>query len=263
MIGMDCKMTESIVFHPIDQIYNSISSWIITTAIYFHPYKDALFSINQYALKVKESLIRYSKSFHSSDPRYSLLLNMTIDDINSVLHEITSTQIDAFNLIDHIHKPKDIRTKRSLLPFDGLFNFSFGTANDYNVRSMKQDIQKLYDNQISQSKVLNDVIYIAIISRGLISATIMRINQIISTISFPNDTMDSIMNQLKPLCTARRFLLLHIELLIHHSRISSLLWQMKTNTAQIKAYLNIHITGKLTPSITDPIHLRQELLKWR
>ena len=35
---------------------------------------------------------------------------------------------------------------------------------------------------------------------------------------------------------------------------------MKTDTAQIKAYLNIHITGKLTPSITDPVHLRQELL---
>ena len=36
---------------------------------------------------------------------------------------------------------------------------------------------------------------------------------------------------------------------------------MKTNTAQIKAYLNIHITGKLMPCITDPIYLRQELLR--
>ena len=73
--------------------------------------------------------------------------------------------------------------------------------------------------------------------------------------------MDSIMNQLKPLFTARRFLLLHTETLIHHLRIRSLLGQMKTDKAQIKAYLNIHITGKLTPSITDPIHLRQELLR--
>ena len=47
---------------------------------------------------------------------------------------------------------------------------------------------------------------------------------------------------------------------MHHSRIRSLLGQMKTDTAQIKAYLNIHIMGKLTPSITDPVHLRQELL---
>ena len=68
------------------------------------------------------------------------------------------------------------------------------------------------------------------------------------------------MNQLRPLFSARRFLLLHTESLIHHSRIRSLLGQMKTNTAQIKAYLNIHIIGKLTPSITDPAHLRQELL---
>ena len=42
MIGMDCEMTESVVFHPVDQIYNSISLWIITTAIDINPYKYAL-----------------------------------------------------------------------------------------------------------------------------------------------------------------------------------------------------------------------------
>ena len=193
---------------------------------------------------MKQSLISYSGSFHNSDPRYSLILNMTIDDINSVLHEITYTKIETFNLIDHIHKPRDIRTKRSLLPFAGLFNFLFGTASDDDVRSMKQDIQKLYDNQIRQSKVLNDVISIANIPRGLINVNIMKINQIMSTISFLNDTMDSIINQLKPLFTARRFLLLDMESLIHHSRIRSLQGQMKTDTALIKAYLNIHLTGK-------------------
>ena len=126
---------------------------------------------------------------------------------------------------------------------------------------MKQDVQKLYTNQISQSKVLNDVISIANISRGLNNANILKINQIISTIFILNGTMESIMNQLKPLFTARRFLLLHMESLIHHCRIKSLLGQMKIETTLIKVYLNIHITGKLTPSITDPVHLRQELLR--
>ena len=125
---------------------------------------------------------------------------------------------------------------------------------------MKQDIKKLYNNQIRQYKVLNDAISIANISRGLINENIIKINQITSTITFINDTMDCIMNQLRPLYLARRFLLLHTELLIHHSRIRSVLEQMKTDTAQITAYLNIHITGKLTPSITGPVHLRQELL---
>ena len=131
-------------------------------------------------------------------------------------------------------------------------------ANNDDVRSIKQDIQKLYDNQISQSKVLNDVISTANISRGLTNTNIMKINQIISTITFINDTTDSIMNQLRPLFTARRFILLHTESLIHHSKIRSLLRQMKTTTAQIKAYLNMHITRKLTPSITDSVHLRRK-----
>ena len=63
MIGMDCEVIELVVFHPMDQIHNSISSWILTTAIDFDPYKDALFGISQYALKVKQSFTRYSESF--------------------------------------------------------------------------------------------------------------------------------------------------------------------------------------------------------
>ena len=67
------------------------------------------------------------------------------------------------------------------------------------------------------------------------------------------------MNQLRALFLDGRYLLSYMELLIHHSRIRSLLEQMKTDAAQITAYLNMHITGNLTPSITDPIHLRQKL----
>ena len=148
-------MIESVVFHPMDPIHNSISSWILTTTINFDPYKDALFGINQYALKVKQSFTRYSESFQSDDLRYSLLLNMTMDDINLVLCKITLTQIEMLNLIDNVHTSKDIRTKRSLLPFGRLFHFLFRTAKDKDVKSMKEDIKQLYDNHISESNILN------------------------------------------------------------------------------------------------------------
>ena len=82
LIGMDCKVIESVVFHTMDWIHSSICSWLLTTAIDFNPYKDAVFGINQYALKVKQSLTRYTESFQSSDLGYSLLLNMTMDDIS-------------------------------------------------------------------------------------------------------------------------------------------------------------------------------------
>ena len=84
MIGTDCEVIESAVFHSVDWVHNSISSWILTITIDFDPYKDALFGVNQYALKVKQSFTRYSESFQSDDLRYSSLLNMTMDDINLV-----------------------------------------------------------------------------------------------------------------------------------------------------------------------------------
>ena len=136
------------------------------------------------------------------------------------------------------------------------FIFLFRTAKDEDIKSIKQDVKWLYDNQISQSKVLNNVISTANILRGLINENILKINQIISTIMFLNDTMDSIMNQLRHLSSARRFLLLHTEMYIHHPRIRSRLGQMQADTAQTRVYLKIHITDKLTPSITDPVHLR-------
>ena len=66
---------------------------------------------------------------------------------------------------------------------------------------------------------------------------------------------------MNPLFTARRFLFLHSESQIHHSRIGSLLGQMKDDIDLIKKYLYIHSTGKLNPTIMDPIHLRRKLLK--
>ena len=123
MIGMDCEVIESVVFHPLDWIHNSISSWILTTTINFDPYKDVLFGINQYTLKVKQSFTRYSESFQSNDLRYSLLLNMTMDDINSVLHEIPLTQIETLNVIHNVHRPKDVRMKRFFFTFQCIISF--------------------------------------------------------------------------------------------------------------------------------------------
>ena len=47
----------------------------------------------------------------------------------------------------------------------------------------------------------------------------------------------------------------------HHSRIRTLLKQMKHDTMLIREYLNIYSKGKLTPNIIDPVHLRKELIQ--
>ena len=116
-------MIESVVFYPMDWIHYSISSWILTTAINFDAYKDALFGINQYALKVKQSFTRYSESLQSDDPRYSLLLNMTMHDIHSVLHEITSTQIKMLNLIDKCSQTQGHRDEKMFIGFWQIISF--------------------------------------------------------------------------------------------------------------------------------------------
>ena len=43
---------------------------------------------------------------------------------------------------------KNNRYKRSLLPLGGLFNLLFGTADQKNIKLLKQQVKELYENQV-------------------------------------------------------------------------------------------------------------------
>ena len=119
-------------------------------------------------------------------------------------------QTEASNLIDLISH----RHKRSLLPFGGLFNFLFGTADDKDLKAMKSDIQQLYQNQINQADFLNDIISITYGSRGLINENIQKKN-IVDTIINLNQTIRIIEGHLEPLYVARKFTFMHTEFITH------------------------------------------------
>ena len=107
----------------------------------------------------------------------------------------------------------------------------------------------------------NDIISVANIARDLINQNIMNINDIIGTISSLNETTENIKQQLVPLFTARRFLLLHLNFLIHHSRVHELMKQLQNVTTLIRQYLDVNSTGKLTPVLMDTHHLRKDLIQ--
>ena len=183
---------------------------------------------------------------------------MTKEELSSIINEITLTQNEAYKLIDHTKQP---RTKRSILPLGGLCNFLFGTADQKDIGMIKQQVKDLYPNQLAEKKVLEDVVSVTNISRALINENRLKINEIISTISDINETISNIQEQLIPLFTARKFLIVQTEALLHHARIRSLLEQLQNDLDLIRQYMSIHATNKLTPNIIDPTHLRQELIK--
>ena len=61
-----------------------------------------------------------------------------------------------------------------------------------------------------------------------------------------NETILNIKMHIQTLFTARRFLLLHSEFMIQHTRIRYLLKQMQHYMTLIREYLNIHSTVRLT-----------------
>ena len=137
----------------------------------------------------------------------------------------------------------------------------FGTADQSDVDSLKADVKQLYENQIDQTQILDVIVTITNISRGLINENRLKIDMIIDTILSINETILNIKAHIQTLFTARRFLLLHSEFMIHQTRIRYFLKQMQHDLTLIGEYLNIHCTGRLNPNIIDPIDLRQELIK--
>ena len=138
-----------------------------------------------------------------------------------------------------------------------MFNFLFGTADQKDIDLLKQQVKKLYENQVDQEEILNDIISVANISRGLINQNIMKTNDIIGTIASLNDTIENIEQQLVPLFTTRIFLFLPVKFLIHHSRAQELIKQLQNDISLIRQYLDVHSTGKLIPVLVDPHHLRK------
>ena len=137
------EVTESVLFHPIDQIHTSISSWILTTAIDFMPYHIALDRVYQYTYHVKISINQAFRDFQHEDPKYNQLLSMTLNDLSSALNQIHITRTEVSDLIGHMKNNKNNRCKRSLLPLGGLFNFLFGMADQKDIDLLKQQVKEL------------------------------------------------------------------------------------------------------------------------
>ena len=257
ILGTNCELTESVIFQPVDDIQASKSSWIFSTAVDFTPYLRSLRSVFSYGRNVKETVVAFKSTFHRQHPRYMELLNITVDDLNLALDEILHMQTEASNLIDHLAN----RHKRSLLPFGGLFSFLFGTGDQNDLDSLKADIKQIYQNQMDQTNVLNDVISITYVARGLINENIKKINNIVDTIINLNQTIKHIAGQLEPLYTARKFMFMHTEFISHHTRIRMVTRQIADDIESIRSYLSTFTTAKITPQIIGPKHLRQEVIK--
>ena len=124
-------------------------------------------------------------NFHNEDPRYLHLIDLTFGDLNSTTFELRDMHSDSSNLIGYIHN----RNKRSFLPLGGLLSFLFGTANQDDINSIKQDVRTLYANQFDQSVVLNELVTTPHVSRGLINDNRNIINNLVGTILNLNDTI--------------------------------------------------------------------------
>ena len=111
-----------------------------------------------------------------------------------------------------------------------------------------------------QGKVLDDIISITNISRVMITENRLMINNMTDCIQFPNETLLNFHKEIETLFITRRFLLTHAEGLIHTHRLRVAVSEISNDINNLGQYLDTLSSGKLSPTLVDPIHLSDEPL---
>ena len=176
-----------------EQIQTNKTSWIISSVIDFGPYSEALTNIRHYSIFVRNSIHIFSESLRDvTDKRHQGLLNMTWHEVNNTADTLDQIYTKFVNLIK-IMKGQTLNhkiSKRSILPLGGILSFLFGSADKRDLAEIKRNVKILYDNQIKQGEVLDDIISITNISRALITENRHIINSMIDSIPFLNIQKD-------------------------------------------------------------------------
>ena len=257
--GSAVEQKESVIFHKVEQIQTSKSSWIISSAIDLEPYSQAFNQVKLYTRSIAGSLA-HLLSEREFDHHHKHLIELTRQDVNRSIMTLEATHDRFIDICDHIQNHNN-RHKRSLLPLGHLFSFLFGTANQDDLESIKHSVKTIYDNQESQAQVLNDVISITNVSRTLINENRLLINGMIETIITLNTTLKEIQYDLFLLLTTRKFFLIHAETLTHSHRLNNEVNNLINDIQVIEQYMTMFSSGELNPKLITPKLLIKELIK--
>ena len=240
-----------------EQIQTSKSSWIISSAINLEPFKQAFKQVNIYTRSISGSLAHLQKE-KEFDHHHKHLIELTRQDVNKSIMTLDNTQDKFKQICNHIENHSK-RYKRSLLPLGGLFSFLFGTADQKDLDSIKAQVKTIYDNQVNQAQVLDDIVTITNVSRSLINENRLLIDGMVETVITLNTTLKEIEKDLFLLLTTRKFLIAHAETLIHTHRLNNAVHDLVDEIKVVEQYMTMFSSGELNPNLIPPEMLIKEL----
>ena len=257
-IGSTSEVKESVIFHKVEQIQTSKSSWIISSVIDLEPFTQAFKQVKIYTRSIAGSLahLQSEREFDHYDRH---LIELTRQDVNKSIMTLDNTYDKLLQICDYIQSHSK-RCKRSLLPFGHFFSFLFGTADQEDLDSIKAQVKTIYDNQVNQAQVLNDIVTITNVSRSLINENRVLINGMIQTVITLNSTLKEIQHDLFLLLTTRKFLLTHAETLIHSHRLNLAVNALVNDIKIVEQYMTMFSSGELNPNLISPEMLIKELV---
>ena len=222
------------------------------------PFTQTFKQVKIYTRSIAGSLA-HLQSEREFDHHHRHLIELTRQDVNKSIMTLDNTYDKFLQICDHIQSHSK-GYKRSLLPFGHFFSFLFGTADQEDLDSIKAQVKTIYDNQVSQAQVLNDIVTITNVSRSLINENRLLINGMIQTVITLNSTLKEIQHDLFLLLTTRKFLLTHAETLIHSHRLNLAVNDLVNDIKIVEQYMTMFSSGELNPNLISPEMLIKELV---
>ena len=130
----------------------------------------------------------------------------------------------------------------------GLFSFLFGTADQNDLDEIKKDVQTIYDNQMTQAEVLNDIVSISNVSRTLINENRQKINGMIKNIESIYENLEDVRKDIQFLFHSRKFMLIFSEVQIHLNRLRTSADILKSDINRFAQYLTMLNFRHIEPS---------------
>lgn len=262
-------------FIPIENIYSTYSTWVLSLSTDLAPYYDSLNVLNttivNFRSKFNSELDRAAGRWISSNETATDVrddLNSFRRSVNEYIRASSERNVVAFgNLRDRLDMLRNVftvnesRQKRSLLPWAGdLLHSLFGTATDSDMNVLRDHLGRLAQNQDDIVHVVENSLTIVNKTNANVVANRKAINLLISAANRFNQRLIVLQENevtFSKLVKIKTVLQTQVHTVL--GKMTHALGRASTLIARIAYDLNRALRGELTMSLVAPSDLREIL----
>ena len=252
----------NVFFKSIANVHASQGRWLVTLVNDFTQIRKFMVQNLNNLGKLKRACFTISKQTEQMardhNNSYSRLILSQCQTLKKLRDDYTDKTRQLTTKLDILTKKNDknIKNKRSLLPLGGILSFMFGVGDQAEIDKIKIEVEKLRQQDLTYSHILEDNLSIINITRKEVSENRNSINDLYKVATQLESKIDNeTINVLKILLPFRKFTIAYIKLDLCIKDVTSSIDATFDVIDEIEKKINALATGHLSLDVIHPIEL--------